>query len=373
MTWLSTATRASALAAVMGLVAGSALAQDQTNISAQNRGFYIGLGLGANFQEDSNVRGGGADATASYDTGFAGVGSLGYAMGNGWRFEVEPGYRRNELDTIGGATAHGHLTLMTLMANAIYDVPFRVPGNLPILRNLLPHVGLGAGVARLIDNSLPYNGLTVSGNTTVPAFQAIGGVEYALTPAVKLGLDYRYLLAHNAAFHVPTSGAAARVGDLNDHAILLTMRYEFGAPRAPAPQPAAAAAPPPVVAAPAAPATPPPPQPKNYAVYFPFNSATLTASAREIVAQAATAARQEQYTRIAVSGYTDTVGTSKYNQRLSEKRAEAVRQELIADGVPSGEIVTRGFGESDLAVPTAGGVKEPRNRRVVIMLQGPAS
>ncbi len=373
MTLLSKA-RGGAAAAAISLMAGSALAQDLTNVEAQNRGFYIGLGLGANAQEDSRVRGSGTDSTASYDLGFVGLGSVGYAMGNGWRFEVEPGYRRNELDRIGGVAGHGHVTLMTLMANAIYDVPFRVPGNLPILRDLLPHVGLGAGVARVLNNSSPYNGLTVSGNTMVPAFQAIGGVEYALTPAVKLGLDYRYLLAHNAAFHETTTGGTARVGDLNNHSILLTMRYEFGTPRRPAPEPAAAASPPPpVVAAPAAPAPPPPPVQRNFAVYFPLNSATLTPAARDIVRQAATAAQQEQASQIAVSGHTDTTGTTRYNQRLSEKRAAAVREALIADGVPANEIVTRGYGESDLAVPTSQGVNEPRNRRVMIVVKGPGA
>jgi outer membrane protein OmpA-like peptidoglycan-associated protein len=46
-----------------------------------------------------------------------------------------------------------------------------------------------------------------------------------------------------------------------------------------------------------------------------------------------------------------------------------VRQELTRRGVPDGEIATAGRGESDPAVPTPDGVREPRNRRVEIVLQ----
>lgn len=358
---------AGGLAAVLCLMAGAALAQ--TNISAQNRGPYIGLGVGPNFQESSRVRGGGADATANYDTGFVGLGSLGYAFGNGLRLEVEPGYRRNELDTIGGVTAHGHVTMETLMANAIMDIPFRVPGNLPILEDMLPHIGVGAGVAHVMNNSLPYNGLTVTRNDTVPAFQAIAGLEYAITPAFKAGIDYRYLLAHNVnGFRTAETGARVSAGDMNNHSILLTLRYEFGVPHRPPVQPAAAAA---VAAPPAQPAPPPPPQPRNYVVYFDLNRATLTPTAREVVRQAATNAQRDRVTRITVTGYTDTTGSARYNQNLSERRAAAVQAELVANGVPADQIVTAGQGENDLAVPTANNVNEPRNRRVVILEQAP--
>lgn len=358
--------------ALMAAMAASATAQELTNVEAQNRGFYAGAGLGVNLQEDNNFRGGGADSTAHYDAGGVGIFSLGYALGNGLRFEVEPGYRRNEVDSISGVGGHGHTSLMTLMGNAIYDIPYRVPGNMPFLQDLLPHVGVGAGVARAIDNSLPHAGLPVTGNETVGAYQAIAGLEYAITPGLKAGIDYRYLLAHDVNFHVATTGAGTKAGDFNDHSILLTLRYEFGTPARPRPQPAAAVSPP-VTAPPAAPATPPAPVARNYAVYFALDSAVLTPTAREIVRQAAANAKPNQTTRLAVTGYADTTGKPAHNQKLSEQRAAAVRAELIAAGIPADEIATSGRGESDLAVPTAQNVNEPRNRRVVIVQQGPGS
>ncbi len=182
---------------------------------------------------------------------------------------------------------------------------------------------------------------------------------------MKVGVDYRYLLAHDASFKVAATGASTRAGDFNDHAVLLTLRYEFGAPGRPRPEPAAAVTPPPPPPAPA----PRPPEPQAYTLYFDNDSAALTGSARTVVQRAAATARESQITHINVTGYTDTTGSARHNEELSRRRAEAVRAELIRDGVPADEIVTIGRGESQLAVPTAQAAREPRNRRVVIILQ----
>ena len=86
------------------------------------------------------------------------------------------------------------------------------------------------------------------------------------------------------------------------------------------------------------------------------------------MASAAADALQGNSARIDVTGHTDRSGSDKYNQALSVRRAEAVRRELVADGVADGLIVTRGVGEADPLIPTADGVREPQNRRVEIVL-----
>jgi outer membrane protein OmpA-like peptidoglycan-associated protein len=70
---------------------------------------------------------------------------------------------------------------------------------------------------------------------------------------------------------------------------------------------------------------------------------------------------------IYVYGYTDDVGTKEYNQQLSERRAKAVRDVLIAAGVPP-NIETKGLGEADPRA--AGNTPQARaaNRRVEIGL-----
>ncbi|MFN3990198.1 MAG: OmpA family protein [Erythrobacter sp.] len=73
---------------------------------------------------------------------------------------------------------------------------------------------------------------------------------------------------------------------------------------------------------------------------------------------------------IDVFGFTDTTGSPATNQRLSEQRAQAVADYLIARGVARSRIETRGFGEQReyLRIPTGDNVDEPRNRRVEIKI-----
>ena len=73
--------------------------------------------------------------------------------------------------------------------------------------------------------------------------------------------------------------------------------------------------------------------------------------------------------RIQVTGYTDRSGSPGYNQRLSERRAEAVADALQRLGVPSSDMAVSGRGENDNRVPTAPGVREPQNRRVEIVIE----
>ena len=76
-------------------------------------------------------------------------------------------------------------------------------------------------------------------------------------------------------------------------------------------------------------------EPGSFLVYFGFNKATLDASARRVVAEAADEYKRTGAAQIAVTGYADKAGRPAYNQRLSERRAEAVRRELERLGVPS--------------------------------------
>ena len=73
-----------------------------------------------------------------------------------------------------------------------------------------------------------------------------------------------------------------------------------------------------------------------------------------------------------LAGYTDTSGSAQYNMGLSARRNTSVRNYLTARGIPDGRISSEAFGEKDLRVPTADGVREPQNRRVQITY-GPGS
>lgn len=120
----------------------------------------------------------------------------------------------------------------------------------------------------------------------------------------------------------------------------------------------AAKAPAPAAAAPA----------QGYVVYFNLNSAKLEGDALAVVREAAQAFKSQKASRADVSGHADRSGASAYNDKLSSLRAEAVGDALMKQGVPESAITISAFGESDLAVTTPDGTKEPRNRRVTITI-----
>jgi OmpA-OmpF porin, OOP family len=108
---------------------------------------------------------------------------------------------------------------------------------------------------------------------------------------------------------------------------------------------------------------------RQYNVYFEFDKSALTPQARQIVDQAADTMRREKDSRIELVGKADLAGTDPYNMALSHRRADTVRSTLLADGVPANQIEERWVGEREPPVPTAPGVREPRNRVVEITLQ----
>ena len=153
-------------------------------------------------------------------------------------------------------------------------------------------------------------------------------------------------------------------------------------PPPPPPAPVAQAAPPavvpPVVVPPVPVQTPPPAVARPaqqlarnvaMAIYFDFDKSALTADGRAIVESVIREAKNDPAVRILLVGKADKAGPNDYNQRLSERRATAVRDALIAGGIPVSRIDNRGVGEEQPDVATADGVREPRNRVVEITLR----
>src|SRR3954469_4480745 len=114
-------------------------------------------------------------------------------------------------------------------------------------------------------------------------------------------------------------------------------------------------------------------EPGRFLVYFAFDKATLDASARRVVAEAAGKYKRTGAAQVAVTGYADKAGRAEHNQVLSERRAEAGRRELARLGGESSAIQVAAEGENEPAVPTPDGVPEAGNRRVVIAMPQPAS
>jgi OOP family OmpA-OmpF porin len=106
--------------------------------------------------------------------------------------------------------------------------------------------------------------------------------------------------------------------------------------------------------------------PKDFLVFFDWNKSTLTPEARKIIADAVAHAKSAGAKTVKVVGFTDRSGSPQYNLKLSVRRAEAVRAEMVRLGVPAGSVAIEGRGEEDPLVPTADGVREPQNRRAAI-------
>jgi outer membrane protein OmpA-like peptidoglycan-associated protein len=107
---------------------------------------------------------------------------------------------------------------------------------------------------------------------------------------------------------------------------------------------------------------------KEFIVYFAFDGDQLPADAQQVVQDAVRYDRSIPGARVTVVGYTDAAGAEGYNQDLSQRRSETVRQALMASGVAKDAITMEWRGKHDLAVPTADGVREPDNRRVTIVV-----
>lgn len=99
-------------------------------------------------------------------------------------------------------------------------------------------------------------------------------------------------------------------------------------------------------------------------VSFEFNSDRLTANAKDILAKTADALRGQPDLRVELAGHTDSVGSANYNQQLSQKRADAVRNHLIDSGIAPERLVANGYGESRPVRSNSSEEGRERNRRV---------
>jgi OOP family OmpA-OmpF porin len=109
--------------------------------------------------------------------------------------------------------------------------------------------------------------------------------------------------------------------------------------------------------------------PETYLVFFDWNKADLTPEALGIVRTAAGNAKKAAGARIEVTGHADRSGSAEYNMGLSMRRAQAVKGEMVKQGVPAASISVFAKGETEPLVATPDGVREPQNRRAQIVIK----
>jgi outer membrane protein OmpA-like peptidoglycan-associated protein len=105
-------------------------------------------------------------------------------------------------------------------------------------------------------------------------------------------------------------------------------------------------------------------------VLFDFDRFTLRPGAREKLAKVAGIVLAYPDLRLEIEGHTDSLGTDEYNQRLSERRADAVHRYLVEQGIAVSAIVHRGFGEARPLVSNDTAEGRQQNRRVELIVSG---
>jgi outer membrane protein OmpA-like peptidoglycan-associated protein len=107
-------------------------------------------------------------------------------------------------------------------------------------------------------------------------------------------------------------------------------------------------------------------------VLFDFNKYTLKPEAREKLAKVSGILLAYPNLKLQVEGYTDNIGTDEYNQKLSEERAEAVRDYLTSQSVQEANISAQGYGKSDPIADNSTNAGRAQNRRVQLVVSGAA-
>jgi OOP family OmpA-OmpF porin len=132
-----------------------------------------------------------------------------------------------------------------------------------------------------------------------------------------------------------------------------------------------AAQPAPAVAAAAAPAVepaPPPPMPALRGANFDFDMAVIRPEDTEYLDQSIATLKEWGDVKVEVAGHTDSVGTEEYNQGLSLRRANAVRDYLMR-AIAADRLIVRGYGESRPVADNATAAGRFMNRRVELVPQ----
>jgi OmpA-OmpF porin, OOP family len=197
-------------------------------VASPMNGWYVGLEAGANWRgevDQHQVAFTGAEVNHwfDFDTGWGLLGTIGYAFDN-WRFEVEAGYRENDIDHFQGTLGTNFFpieagsTEFTLMANVAYDFAIADRWSLS--------VGAGAGMD-CINTTSQTNGF--DDTACAFAYQGIAGVNYALSDRAVVFVNYRYLVVDDVDFTDPSSFAGTLYqSSLDAQTVTLGVRFSLG-------------------------------------------------------------------------------------------------------------------------------------------------
>jgi OmpA-OmpF porin, OOP family len=302
-----------------------------------------------------------------------------YGLAVGHQFVPEVGLEFEALRSEHKLKGDGHLTLSSLMVNCVLSAVEDQP--------LIPFASLGAGVIR---DHLP-------GVRSADAFAAQVGI----------GLHLQALKTDTFAFNVVPQirmrwDSDGFLGSRGMYDWIATVGVQWvwsKAKTAPAQFSTAPSAPPPAVVTPPldsdgdgvpdsrdqCPGTPPGVAVDEYGcprrgavtlrgVNFEFNSTTLTRDSHAELDAVAKDLQIHPRLKVELQGHTDSSGSASYNQALSQRRAEAVRDYLVSRGIPGAQMSAKGYGETQPIADNSTSAGRMENRRVVMaVLENPGN
>jgi outer membrane protein OmpA-like peptidoglycan-associated protein len=320
-------------------------------------GPFVGVDLGASLPTNGNYRG-------HVEEGATGNPYVGYMFNDYLGLQGQLHFTFQEPDNHHRGFAHENQTT-TLLGGTVG------PRLVLPLGELVELYGTGQGGV--------FTGLSGRLSHTAPGFSVGGGIDFNVTPQFALGLFGRW----NRTYMSPRcQGGACGLGstgptDLGPSQVSderfgedarwatfgVGLRYAFNGPAA-----VPAAAPPPPPPPPVAQAPAPAPVVKKKivlrSVHFDFNKSIIRSDAVAVLNEAAETLKAEGGIAVIVEGHTDSVGSDAYNQKLSQRRADAVRQYLVKHGIPANRITAEGFGESRPVASNDTADGRAQNRRV---------
>ena len=279
--------------------------------------------------------------------------ALGKPIHPNWNLELRGMYEELRSESDGP----GRYTNWSAMLDAHYYFNSRLGVRNWQKDTVQPFLIAGIGA---INDEVKGSATTPKGDKTSFAANAGVGVLWPFASWGRLVADARYRWDDNR-------GNFGRGGSFGDWIVSVGLQIPLGDPPrvAEAPRAAPPAPPPPPAAKPEAKAPPPPqPAPKKPVVHrfenssdgtFVFDKAILTDMGKSRINKLVQDLRAQgvTVTSMAITGYTDPLGSTKYNEGLSLDRANAVREYMVSQGIPAGVIRAEGRGESDLKVTEA--------------------
>jgi len=351
-----------AVAATLGLAAFSAAAEDMY------RGAWYAV-PGVSYMDTDN------DLGAKNGGGV--FLKLGKELSESWDIQGGIGYNRASEDT-GIAGVDGRYKQTTLGLDALYMFSrdkFR------------PFLVAGLGAAH---NNVDYSIANIQNKSKNSWMANVGvGAQYLFNDSFGLQADLRHQWSRSSAKALGTTPAFDTDGTIGNTLLNFGGIFRFGAPAAmpvvaatPEPMPVAAAepAPAPVAAVESEPlpaAAPCVPKFETVTVsaekLFGFDQAKLQEGSKPVLDEVVAKLKAHpEFQLVLVTGHTDRIGSAAYNQKLSERRAQAVKNYIVSQGIEGSRLQAVGKGMSE-PVEACSGIRGKKlveclqpNRRVVI-------